>query len=281
VRWQADVPPGTTLSVAIRSGNVADPDDTWSAWSAEQTDPQAATATARPARYLQYRVTLATDDPAVTPTLHRLSVRYATANQAPEVTALDLPDPEAAPPKEPKKLKLKWSATDPNEDELAYSVYARKEGWTDWVLLEEGLTKPEWEWDTTTAPAGVFRVKVVASDRPDNPDGEAQTAERVSGPVVVAHEPPAVTVRVAAVEGDRAVIEAHASDPLARLAGAAYSIDGRKWVNVFPADGLFDDTREAFRFAAAGLPAGTHVLVLRVRDAAGNVGTADAVFTVK
>src|SRR5581483_2662305 len=218
MRWQADVPAGTRLTLAVRSGNVADPDATWSDWSAEQTGAEAATATAPPARFLQYRVTLATDDPAVTPTLRRMSIRYATANQAPEVTALEVPDFEKEAPKDPKRLRLKWSATDPNEDELAYSVWARKDGWADWVLLDDGLAKPEWEWDTTTAPAGVYRVKVVASDRPDNADDEAVAAERTSGPVTVAHAPPAVAVRVAAVDGDKAVIEADATDPLSRLA---------------------------------------------------------------
>ncbi len=281
LRWYAELPPCTHLSVAVRSGNVAEPDDTWSDWSPEQTDAQAATAPAPPARFLQYRVTLTSDDPAVTPALHRLSVRYATANQAPELTSVTVPDPEAATTKEPKKLRLKWSATDPNEDELSYSVYARKDGWREWVLLEEGLSKPEWEWDTTTTPAGVYRVKVVASDRPDNPDGEALSAERVSGPVVVAHDAPEVALRVASVEGDRAVIEAEASDPLSRIAAASYAINGRKWVNVFPKDGLFDDRRESFRFTTEALPPGTYVLLLRVRDAAGNTGTADVVFKVK
>ncbi|HEY1377673.1 MAG TPA: hypothetical protein VGF55_12815 [Gemmataceae bacterium] len=280
LRWHADLPAGTRVSVAVRSGNVADPDDTWSGWSADQTDPQAAVAAAPPARYLQYRATLATADPAVTPVLHRVGVRYATANQPPEITALDVPDPEKEA-KEPKKLRLKWTATDPNEDELTYSVYARKDGWADWVLLDDGLAKPEWDWDTTTTPAGVYRVKVVASDRPDNPDGEALAAERVSGPVTVAHDPPAVAVRVAAVEGDRATIEADAADPLSRLAAASFSINGRKWLSVFPKDGLFDDTRESFRFTTDALPPGTYVLVLRVKDAAGNTGTGDVTFTVK
>ncbi len=279
LRWHADLPAGTRLSVAVRSGNVADPDDTWSGWSAEQTDPQAAVAAAPPARYLQYRATLATTDPSATPVLHRVGVRYATANQAPEITALDVPDPEKEA-KEPKKLRLKWTATDPNEDELTYSVYARKDGWTDWVLLDDGLSKSEWDWDTTTTPAGVYRVKVLASDRPDNPDGEALAAERVSGPVTVAHDPPAVSVRVTAVEGDRATVEADAADPLSRLASAAYSVNGRKWVNVFPTDGLFDDKRESFRFTTEALPPGTYVLVLRVKDAAGNTGAGDVTFTV-
>jgi hypothetical protein len=279
--WHVELPPGTRLSVAVRSGPVADPDDTWADWSAEQTDPAAATAAAPPARYLQYRVTLATDDPAVTPTLHRLTVRYATANQAPEVTALDVPDVDAAPVKEPKRLTFKWKATDPNEDELAYSVFVRKEGWADWVLLDEGLTKPEYEWDTATTPAGIYRVKVVATDRPDNPEPEALSAERVSGPVAVAHEPPAVTAKVVAVEGGRAVVAAEATDALVRLTAASFSVNGRKWESVFPEDGLFDAKRETFRFTTEALKPGTHVLMLRVRDAAGNVGTGDVVFTVK
>ncbi len=281
LRWHAELPSGTRLSVAVRSGNVAEPDDTWSNWSAEQIDSETATAAAPPARFLQYRATLATADPAVSPVLHRVGVRYATANQAPEITALDVSDPEKEAPKDPKKLKLKWTATDPNEDELTYSVFARKEGWVDWILLDEGLSKPEWDWDTTTTPAGVYRVKVVASDRPDNPDGEALSAERISGPLTVAHEPPAVTLRIAAVDRDQAEIEADATDPLSRLASASYSINGRKWVSIFPKDGLFDDKRKSFRFSTEALLTGTYVVVLRVKDAAGNTGTGDATFTVK
>jgi hypothetical protein len=281
LRWHAELPAATRMSIAVRSGNVAEPDDTWSAWSAEQADSETAVAAAPPARFLQYRATLASADPAVSPVLHRVGIRYATANQAPEITTLEVPDPEKETPKESKKLRLKWTATDPNEDELTFSVFARKEGWTDWVLLDDGLSKSEWDWDTTTTPAGVYRVKVMASDRPDNPDGEALSAERVSGPVTVAHEPPGVIIRIATVEGDKATIEADAADPLSRLASASYSINGRKWISIFPKDGLFDDKRESFRFTTESLPAGTYVVVLRVKDAAGNTGTGDATFTVK
>src|SRR5262249_27849453 len=78
LRWEADTPEGTKVSVAVRSGNVAEPDDTWSDWSAEQADPQRAALDCPPARYLQYRVSLATTDPAVTPAVRGLTLRYAT-----------------------------------------------------------------------------------------------------------------------------------------------------------------------------------------------------------
>jgi sugar lactone lactonase YvrE len=279
--WKADTPAGTSVTVAVRSGNVAEPDDTWSDWSEEQTDADKAAAVAPAARFLQYRVTLGSDRPAATPALHGVSVRYQTANHAPEVGKVEVPNLDSADLEDPKKLKIKWTATDANEDELTYSLYVRKEGWKNWVLLEEDLGKTEYEWDTTTTPSGLYEVKVVASDRKDNSAEEALTGERVSAPFVVSHTPPAVAVKVVGMEGEQAVVEATATDPLVRLTSAAFAVNGKKWVNVFPADGLFDSKTETFKFKTEALKAGTHVLVLKVRDAAGNTGSGDVVFTVQ
>ena len=76
------------------------------------------------------------------------------------------------------------------------------------------------------------------------------------------------------------VVEAMASSPLVRLTAASFAVNGKKWVNVFPSDGLFDSKSETFRFQTEPLKPGTYVLVLRVRDAAGNTGSGDVVFTV-
>jgi sugar lactone lactonase YvrE len=278
--WQAETPPGTKLSVAVRSGNVAEPDATWSDWSAEQSDAQAARAQAPVARYCQYRVTLATEKPLVTPELRNFSLRYQTSNQAPELTSLDVPDLSTANLDNPRKLKVRWNATDPNDDELSYSLYFRKDGWKEWVLLEENLERKDYDWDTTGIPSGLYQLKVVASDRHDNAPEEALTAERISAAVPVTQVPPTVAVKLAATEGDRVVIEATATDPYVRLTEASYAINGKRWVNVFPTDGLFDAKAETFRFKTDPLRPGTHVLVLRVRDAAGNVGSGDVVFRV-
>ena len=280
--WQAETPEGTAVTVAVRSGNVTDPDETWSDWSAEQTDADKAIIAAPPARFLQYRVTLKADAKGtVSPTVRALTLRYATTNQAPEVTKVEVPDLNAVNLDNPKKLKFKWSATDTNEDELSYSLYVRKDGWSNWVLLEEDLDKTDYEWDTQTAPSGVYRLKVVASDRKDNPDGDALTAERTSAPFVVSHTPPVVNVKVVSVEGEQAIVEATAASPLVRLTAASFAVNGKKWVNVFPTDGLFDSKSETFRFKTEALKAGTYVLVLRVRDASGNLGSGDVVFSVR
>jgi hypothetical protein len=280
LRWQAETTRGTGVTVAVRSGNVAEPDETWSDWSEEQADADHAVIQAPAARFLQYRVTLRTDDPAVTPAVQAVTLRYMTTNQAPEVTRVEVPDLNAVNLEQPKKLKFKWSATDPNEDDLTYSVYVRKEGWKSWVRLEDDLDRTEYEWDTTTAPSGVYRLKVVASDRKDNPDQEALAGARVSAPFVVSHTPPGVTVQTAGMEGSRVVVEATARSPLVRLTAASFAVNGKKWVHVFPADGLFDSKAETFRFRTEALRPGTYVLVLKVKDAAGNTGSGDVVFTV-
>ena len=70
------------------------------------------------------------------------------------------------------------------------------------------------------------------------------------------------------------------ADSLVRLTAASFAVNGKKWTNVFPSDGLFDSKEETFRFKTEALKPGTYVLVLKVKDAAGNTGSGDVVFTV-
>lgn len=276
--WKADTPAGTSVSVAVRSGNVAEPDDTWSPWSIEQTAP-GTKANAPLGRYLQYRVTLTSDNPKATPEFRQLALRYQTINQAPEVSSLEVPDLDTKDIENAKKLKIRWNASDPNDDELTFTIYCKKEGWKDWVLLEENYDKNNYDWDTTGIPSGLYQIKVVASDRKDNADEDALTAQRISNPVPVTHLPPSVTVKLVGFENGAAIIEASAIDPFVRLTEASFAVDGKRWTNVFPTDGLFDSKTETFRFKTDALRPGTHVLVLRVRNAAGTWGSGDVVIT--
>lgn len=280
LRWKAETPMGTAVSLSVRTGNVAEPDETWSDWSAEQTDADQAKIVAPPARYLQYRVTMTSDNPAVSPVLRGTALRYMTTNQAPEVGPIEVPNHDAVNLDNPKKLKFKWTATDANEDDLTFGLFVKKDGWKSWVQLEDDWTKTEYEWDTTSMPSGIYRLKLVASDHKDNPAGEALSGEQISGPFAVAHVPPEVAVKIVGFEDGKAIIEAKASGPLVRLTAAEFVVNGKKGKNVFPVDGLFDSKSESFRFTTETLKPGAYVLVLRVRDAAGNVGSGDAVFTV-
>jgi len=280
LHWSADMPSGTNISLAVRSGNVADPDDTWSDWSAEQTDPAAAMAKAPTARYLQYRVTLSSQSPDASPEVRQIVVRYKPSNQAPEITTFDVPDLDATALENPKKLKLKWSAVDPNEDDLNYRLYVRKKEWKDWVMLEENLEKKDYEWDATTMPSGLYQAKVVASDRRDNTPEETLTAEKISPWIAVSNDPPTVAAKLSGLQGGHAVVDATATGSLVRLVEASYAIDGSRWSSVFPTDGIFDSKTETLRIRTDSLRPGTHVMVIRVKDAAGNVGSGDVVFRI-
>ncbi|MBI3824339.1 MAG: hypothetical protein HY289_16865 [Planctomycetes bacterium] len=278
--WKANTPTGASASIAVRSGNVAEPDDTWSPWSAEQSGSDAK-AQAPLGRYLQYRVTLTSDNPKSTPEFRQFALRYQTLNQAPEISSLEVPDLDTKDIENAKKLKIRWNASDPNDDELTFNIFCKKEGWKDWVLLEENYDKTSYDWDTTGIPSGIYQVKVIASDRKDNAAEDALTAERISSPVPVTHLPPSVTVKVVGFENGSAIVEASATDPFVRLTEASFAVDGKRWTNVFPTDGLFDSKTETFRFKTDVLRPGTHVLVLRVRNAAGNWGSGDVVIQVK
>ncbi len=277
VGWKADQPPGTTVTVRVRTGNVGEPDATWSPWSPDQADPATAAAKVPPGRFAQYKLTLATTDPSSTPELRSLSLRYQTANLPPEIAKVDVPDVAAGDgaTRQPK-LTVRWEASDPNGDDLVYTFQVRKDGWPDWVKLGDApLTETNYAWDVTTVPDGLYRVRVVASDRPSNPPGDALTRDRVSDPFLIDHQPPAVAL--AADPANRARATATLKDGLTRIARAAYALDGGDWVPIFPDDGLFDTPAESITIALPDLKPGTHVLMVRAFDAAGNLGTGDLV----
>src|SRR4029077_8857864 len=178
-------------------------------------------------RYLQYRVTLTSDNAKATPELRHVALRYQTINQAPEITSLDVPDLDTKDLENAKKLKIRWNASDPNDDELTFNIYCKKEGWKDWVLLEENFDKSNYDWDTSGIPSGIYKIKLVASDRKDNADEDALSAQRISNPVPVTHLPPSVTVKVTGFENGAAIVEASATDPFVRLTEASFAVDGK------------------------------------------------------
>ncbi|WP_165219284.1 hypothetical protein [Aquisphaera insulae] len=276
--WRADTPPGTTVSLQVRTGNVGEPDETWSAWSAEQTIASSSRADVPAGRFVQYRARLATSDPAVTPELATVALSYRSVNLPPEITKLDVPDVSVADGSTRQaRISVRWEAIDPNDDDLAFTLQVRKDGWPSWIsITPSAITEKSFNWDATTFPSGTYRIRLSATDRPSNGEGDTLTRDRESGPCLIDHEPPTVSIDP---KRDQAGISL--SDGLTRLAKAEYSLDGGAWTPLFPDDGLFDTLREAITLPLSGLKPGAHMLMVRGTDAAGNVGTGDALLTVK
>ena len=61
VYWSENLPVGTDITLATRTGNTASPDGTWSAWSAEMTDSVSSVFPSPSGRYAQYRASLSTN----------------------------------------------------------------------------------------------------------------------------------------------------------------------------------------------------------------------------
>jgi hypothetical protein len=276
--WRAERPAETAIVVQSRSGNVGEPDETWSAWSAEQTDPHKASTACPAGRFIQYRVKLSTSNPRHSPELRSVSLSYRTANLAPEITRLDIPDLSAADgAAKQTRLNIRWEATDPNEDELNYSLKVCKDGWPEWIQLDsEPLTEKTFAWDTTAFPSGSYRLKLTASDRPSNSASDALSRERESLAFLVDHDAPSVTVTP---KGSGASITL--KDALTRIVKVDYAVNGGSWTPIFPDDELFDSTEEKITLRIPDLSRGTHLIMVRATDAAGNIGTGDALIELK
>ncbi|MEK9152226.1 MAG: hypothetical protein AAB692_02575, partial [Patescibacteria group bacterium] len=74
--WTETLPGGTDLTIATRTGNVAVPDGTWSAYGAELTDPTGSPLTSPAGRYIQYRFTFTTPSQLTTPVLSDITLLY-------------------------------------------------------------------------------------------------------------------------------------------------------------------------------------------------------------
>ena len=307
-RWgtisiRAEVPEGTAITLATRSGNTEKPDDTWSDWAEDSREK----VQSPPARFLQYRATLTTSAGTVSPVLQEVAIAGLQTNMRPEITSVTCSPfaasgvkvgksegeaagapafQEALKTRLPETLKrslkrIRWRAQDPNKDRLIYTLYFRGVGERDWKLLKEDLKTTSYLWDTEACPDGQYLLKVVASDRLNNPEAEALSAERMSKPFVVDNTSPYVTdLTVSEIKGRKLRIRGIAEDRTSPLKSAEYAIDSGEWVVVFPEDGIFDSKREPFSATTSALERGEHTLVVRVTDISDNVGSGKQVVEV-
>ena len=281
------LPPGTRVTFATRSGNVAKPDEaTWGPWSGEQAlDGRFIQMASRPARFLQYRFTLHAAG-ALSPAVHDVVLSYQVGNLAPAINALGV----KAVAKEGSKITLTGAlafrqidiaAADPNGDALAYTIEYRQLGEKTWLKLTDKLTKPVWFWNTLTLADGRYELRVTVSDKKANAPAGALEAARVSEPVVVDNTPPLVQQLAGNAKGRTMTVIGRVADQLSRIRVIQYTVDGdEQWRAVLPADGITDSLQETFRFEISKAEPGTHRIAVRAVDALGNTGYAATTVTV-
>lgn len=292
------------VELQTRTGNGEQPDSTWSDWSAAYKDPQGNQITSPRARFIQWRATLRAAGSGGPTWMEDTSVAYLPRNVAPEVLSItSLPigvglqqvaqiqvdpnlessglDPSlfgAVAQVPPRRLfqrgarSFQWQAEDRNGDTLEYAIYYRPLNENTFRLLRDKLRDNFYTIDGATLADGRYVIKVIASDAPDNPLGQALFGERLSEPVDIDNTPPVLR----AVQGPnsgatRAVFEV--VDATGKVKRADFSIDGSLWTPVFPDDGIADSGSERYTIEIPALGPGEHTVSLRAFDGSGNVGT--------
>jgi hypothetical protein len=167
---------------------------------------------------------------------------------------------------------LRWTAVDPNEDQLVFDLYFRPATAPDdapWLKVAGDVEEDHYSFDATVLPDGVYRFRLVASDRNANESEAVLSTERISEPVVIDHTPPSLV----AVERDGKRLRVTLHDAASPIREAVYSVDAANWKPARAADGLLDAQTETVLVDAD--PASGSLLLLRVTDAAYNVVTFD------
>jgi hypothetical protein len=311
IRWQASTPSGTRVELSTRSGNTRTPDETWSDWSSAYPEREGSAITSPRARYLQWRaVMVGTRDAA--PLLTSVTAAYLPRNLRPRVTSITVyppgtifqrqfpVDPEIAgfegdtPDRralaraqgtqpgvslgrrsyEKGLLTFVWRAEDDNRDVLTYDVLYRREDELAWKVLKRGLADQVLVWDTTSVPNGRYVVRVEASDAVSNSPATALIGATESTTFDVDNTAPVITVGTVRRDAKRTVIAFQVRDADSSVQKAEYSLDGDRWITVYPLDGITDSRNEQFELSLDG-EAGARGVIIRANDALNNVASAD------
>src|SRR6185436_12778640 len=165
-----------------------------------------------------------------------------------------------------------WRGEDPNGDPLVYEVFYRPALESSWRPLRKGLTDAVLAWDTSTVPNGRYVLKIVASDAPGNPELLALTGDKESEPFDVDNTAPVVQATLAQRAPARVRVVVRDESSLIRK--TEWALDGGRWQEIHPQDGINDAVEENYEIAPTNLAPGPHVLVIRSTDSLGNVASA-------
>lgn len=304
------------VELQTRSGNTESPDVTWSDWSAPYRNGVGDQITSPRARFIQWRATLrsaaAGQAAQAAAQLQSVVVAYLPRNQAPDIASVsvlapgislqEMPlaidpsitssglDPQlfgvvaSVPPRrffQKGARSLSWTASDPNDDPLVYTLMYRTVGDNQWHLLAENISQPYYTIDGNRLPDGSYLFKVQASDAAGNPSGLALTHEKATDAVEIDNTPPSIKVTGPVMNAQTAEVTFDVADTTSRVVRGEYSVDGGQWRLIFPGDGIADSSRESYKVSVTFDRPGEHVIAFRCADSSSNVGTSKVTMTAR
>ncbi|MFQ6608850.1 MAG: hypothetical protein ACE5EE_09990 [Fidelibacterota bacterium] len=236
ISWKEKMPSQTNILLSTRSGNNKKPDNTWSDWT-RKFQQNGGKIQSPPARFIQYRATLTTDDSMTTPTLDKVNIAYLPQNQPPIISNVEVTTPRYFPsdeldnnndtdtkktapsspddvyldssrknhksvPQGPRKL-ITCEAVDPNNDRLSFDLEYKSVDENKWKELKGNVKEEnEFYWNTNRIPDGYYQAKVIACDDLDNPSELALKEGIESDTFLIDNTRPVVLNLKTAIEGD-------------------------------------------------------------------------------
>jgi hypothetical protein len=311
---RVEIEPGSAdYQILTRSGNIEQPVRGWTDWAPLKDGVVASP----PGRFLQWKAVLQTGGVLGSVGVNYLPVRsvpvvdqlvvvsgarvnaqstntgqqtvnisFPSSGQSDTSTSDDSSSTLTAV-KDPTAVTVRWAAHDEDGDKMSYSLYLRGDNETEWWPLKKDIKDTAYSFDATQIPDGGYEVKVVASDAPSEPPGEAVTGFKLSDRFVIDTTPPGVsgltaTAQPAKCNQASCPPQVHvvfdAADATSPIARANYSVDAGPWQFVAPVGGLSDSKHEHYDFVvpASLLDAKStqHLITVRTYDRYDNVGLA-------
>ena len=168
-----------------------------------------------------------------------------------------------------------WNAEDANDDKLSFLIQFRGENERNWRNLKKNSADNFVMWDTHTMADGKYRLRVVADDSLDNPQGRAHTFERVSEYFLVDNTSPVISnISITPKDDHTVTVSFKVSDTVSDIDRVEASIDAGAWQEAFPVDMITDSKSENFQFdMKVENRAGEHTVSVRAMDQFHNVDT--------
>jgi hypothetical protein len=300
------------ISVFTRSGNRSHPESNWSPWAPLQTDTTApacdscgAGRTVSPsARFLQYKIELASGPAQPAPEVSYIETAYLPKNVAPVVETIDItpanyrfPQPVLSipastsitlPPIGQQRSNpassgetgnssqnmsyakgyegARWLALDENNDTLVYRVEIRGVKESAWKLLKDNVKERYLSWDAGAFPDGEYVLRVTASDAPSNPPDHALSASLVSDPFLIDNTPPQISNLSSTPASGKLDVHWTARDARSIIDHAEYSVNGGEWMLIDPVNRLSDSPEEEYHLVIDRPSADEQVIAVRVSD---------------
>lgn len=280
-------------SFYCRSGNTSEPDASWSQWEKMKMRDMEGQIISPASRFLQWKVEFAGQNvkPAL---LDKVTVSYLTQNFAPEIVDIiihrpgDFFQPRTSNPSAlnqekngiiyPQQLgeaefkkgfrSIDWLFQDANFDGLKFDIYYSLKNSSHWKKMASALETNVFSWDSTHMPDGEYRIKLVATDAPSNPEQLAQVGEKISELFIIDNTGPDIHDIDIQMNGKECSFLV--TDRWSVLANVYYSVNTDEWQLVYPTDGVLDSKNEQFKITIKDIKDGD-VISIKATDATGNI----------